>query len=217
MQQSTIHMHPRSLLCKPFCKPILRQLWPENCKCVFSHHFCARILGYSDDIWRTVDGGSSWGLVPAGIHWSPRSDFGCCGGSTAPEPKPKGWAPVFVSGYVGNVWSTEIRGCQRFNKKQGRWRCVNFGRKLIVEFLLDLPSRKLTKIPWKSMVRRWFISFFQWSLFWADIRSFSGDLCISLEAQGPELHPDLLGMAWDSFTFADQIIQSLNSLSILVL
>ena len=56
-------------------------------------------LGYSDDIWRTVDGGASWGLVEAGIHWCPRSEFGCCGGSTAPEPKPKG--VIYVVGGQG--------------------------------------------------------------------------------------------------------------------
>lgn len=71
-------------------------------------------LGYSDDIWRTVDGGSSWGLVPAGIHWSPRSDFGCCGGSTAPEPKPKGVIYVVggqgAPGLLADVWASDTAG-----------------------------------------------------------------------------------------------------------
>lgn len=71
-------------------------------------------LGYSDDIWRSVDGGTSWGLVPAGIHWSPRSEFGCCGGSTAPEPKPKGVIYVVggqgAPGLLADVWASDTAG-----------------------------------------------------------------------------------------------------------
>ena len=60
-----------------------------------------------------MDGGSSWGLVPAGIHWSPRSDFGCCGGSTAPEPKPKGWGAnsltyTFSHNHGSQKWDTPL-------------------------------------------------------------------------------------------------------------
>lgn len=71
-------------------------------------------LGYSDDVWRTVNGGASWELVVAGIHWSPRSDFGCCGGSTAPEPRPKG--VIYIVGGQGgpgllpDVWASDTAG-----------------------------------------------------------------------------------------------------------
>lgn len=71
-------------------------------------------FGYSDDIWRTVDGGASWGLVEAGVHWAPRSEFGCCGGSTAPEPKPKGVIYVIGGqgppGLLADVWASDTAG-----------------------------------------------------------------------------------------------------------
>ena len=71
-------------------------------------------LGYSDDVWRTVNGGASWELVVAGIHWSPRSDFGCCGGSTAPEPRPKGVIYIVggqgAPGLLPDVWASDTAG-----------------------------------------------------------------------------------------------------------
>ena len=71
-------------------------------------------LGYSDDVWRTVNGGASWEFVIAGIHWSPRSDFGCCGGSTAPEPRPKGVIYIVggqgAPGLLPDVWASDTAG-----------------------------------------------------------------------------------------------------------
>jgi len=76
---------------------------------------------YTNDVWRSVNGGSSWALVPAGDRWSPRIRTNVAGGSTAPLPNPQ--AVIYIvggqgsSGPCSDVWASDTL-CKT-------WYCMN--------------------------------------------------------------------------------------------
>ncbi|CAE8625080.1 unnamed protein product [Polarella glacialis] len=107
---------------------------------------------FTNDIWRSVDGGFAWNLLKSSRHWSPRQRFGATVGSTIPDPTsqiPGGPVQGIVyvvgghgaTGFLADVWASDTM-CRT-------WHCMNtkaaFGPRVDVACAV-VPGKPLTLV-----------------------------------------------------------------------